>query len=106
MKKIVLISLGATGISFILMGILRNESVIWSISKIIFFIYLIIYFISLILCTITAKKSGQKLNGWINVVQILTIIIVVIGIIGYIVNIGIDKQIDNDTEQYLQQWKN
>ena len=60
MEKIVLISLDATGISFILMSIICNGSVIWSISKVIFFICLIIYFISLILCTITTKKVDKN----------------------------------------------
>lgn len=105
-KKLVLISLIVTGISFILIGILRNGSTIWSIVKIIFFVSLVIYFISLILCAITAKKNGQKLESWINVLKILTIVIVVIWAIGCVVNIGIDKQMDNDTERYLQQWEN
>ncbi len=106
LKKIVLISLVVTGISFILVVVLHNVTVIWSIARIIFFIGLIIYFISLILCVITAKKNGQKLEGWINVVEILTIAIVVVFIIGYVVNADINRQRDNKTKQLLQQWEN
>ena len=98
-KKLVLITLIIGILSFIIVAITSSgETIIWNISKIVFFISLALYCIGIIACTIISKKNKMKLKGWLGMVQTITIAIVIAAIVIFIISKLINRNSDKNLE--------
>ena len=122
-KKLVLITLIIGILSFIIVAITSSgETIIWNISKIVFFISLALYCIGIIACTIISKKNKIKLKGWLGTVQTITIAIIIAVFVVFIISkiiksqdkqiieintikIGISLSFNNSEAEYIEKYK-